>query len=53
MDLDAREIRLLITHPSFNEAISNAEISLQTMIHEVMKPQTCTKNASLITRGLN
>ena len=36
IDLDARELRLLITQrSSFNEVISNAELPIQTTIHEL------------------
>jgi hypothetical protein len=48
MDLEARELRLHITQrSSFNEAISNTELPLQTTIHEVMKPQTCLRTFPL------
>jgi len=52
MNLDARELRLHITQCySFSDAISDTELPLQTTIREVMKPQTCFKNVSLIKWG--
>jgi hypothetical protein len=52
MDFDARELCLHITQrSSFNEAISNTGMPFKTTIHEVMKPQTCSKNVSLIKCG--